>query len=214
MVAPLALEAVRRFDAIFEVERSLNGLSPDLRREGRRRDVAPLVKDLERWMRAERCRMSRHSDVAKAMDYMLTRWPAFVVFLEDGRICLSNNAAERALRGIALGRKAWLFRWLGTRRRTRGAHLHVDPDRKAQQRRSPCLARRRSGSHRRSACSPPRRPVAVELAAASRRPGRGRGLILRVANPVQGGCLRSAQMYGRANLDLLRARLIGELHAE
>ena len=53
--------------------------------------------------------MSRHSDVAKAMDYMLTRWTAFVRFLGDGRICLSNNAAERALRGIALGRKAWLF---------------------------------------------------------------------------------------------------------
>jgi transposase len=109
IVAPLALEAVRRFDAIFEAERSLNGLSPDLRLEGRRRSVAPFVEDLERWMRAERGKMSRHSDVAKAMDYMLTRWPAFVRFLEDGRICLSNNAAERALRGIALGRKAWLF---------------------------------------------------------------------------------------------------------
>ncbi|HMJ62609.1 MAG TPA: transposase, partial [Bryobacteraceae bacterium] len=46
---------------------------------------------------------------AKAMDYMLKRWPAFTRFLADGRICLSNNAAERALRGIALGRKAWLF---------------------------------------------------------------------------------------------------------
>ena len=109
IVAPLALEAVRRFDAIFEAERSLNGLLPDLRLEGRRRSVAPLVEGLERWMRAERGKMSRHSDVAKAMDYMLTRWPAFVRFLGDGRICLSNNAAERALRGIALGRKAWLF---------------------------------------------------------------------------------------------------------
>ncbi len=109
IVAPLALEAVRRFDAIFEAERSLNGLSSDLRLEGRRRSVAPFVEDLERWMRAERGKMSRHSDVAKAMDYMLTRWPAFVRFLGEGRICLSNNAAERALRGIALGRKAWLF---------------------------------------------------------------------------------------------------------
>ncbi len=109
IVAPLALDAVRRFDAIFEAERSLNGLSSDLRLEGRRQSVAPLVEDLERWMRAERGKMSRHSDVAKAMDYMLTRWPAFVGFLADGRICLSNNAAERALRGIALGRKAWLF---------------------------------------------------------------------------------------------------------
>ena len=109
IVAPLALDAVRRFDAIFEAERSLNGLPADLRLEGRRARVMPLVEDLQRWIRAERCKMSRHSDVAKAMDYMLTRWPAFARFLDDGRICLSNNAAERALRGIALGRKAWLF---------------------------------------------------------------------------------------------------------
>ena len=54
-------------------------------------------------------RLSRHADVAKAMDYMLKRWDAFTRFLDDGRICLTNNAAERALRGIALGRKAWLF---------------------------------------------------------------------------------------------------------
>lgn len=53
--------------------------------------------------------MSRRADVAKAIDYMLKRWAAFSRFLDDGRICLTNNAAERALRGIALGRKAWLF---------------------------------------------------------------------------------------------------------
>jgi hypothetical protein len=53
--------------------------------------------------------MSRHADVAKAIDYMLRRWVSFSRFLDDGRICLTNNAAERALRGIALGRKAWLF---------------------------------------------------------------------------------------------------------
>jgi transposase len=60
-------------------------------------------------MRAERVRLSRHAETAKAIDYMLKRWPAFTRFLDDGRICLSNNAAERALRGIALGRKSWLF---------------------------------------------------------------------------------------------------------
>jgi hypothetical protein len=53
-------------------------------------------------MRAERAKLSRHAAVAKAIDYMLTRWPAFTRFLADGRICLSNNAAERALRGLAL----------------------------------------------------------------------------------------------------------------
>ena len=60
-------------------------------------------------MRAERARLSRHADTAKAIDYMLKRWQAFTRFLDDGRICLTNNAAERALRGIALGRRAWLF---------------------------------------------------------------------------------------------------------
>jgi len=60
-------------------------------------------------MRAARGKMSRHAEVAKAMDYMLKRWDTFSRFLHDGRICLSNNAAERALRGVALGRKAWLF---------------------------------------------------------------------------------------------------------
>jgi hypothetical protein len=71
--------------------------------------VAPLLVDLESWMRAERARLSRHADVAKAMDYMLKRWKRFARFLADGRICLTDNAAERQLRGIALGRKAWLF---------------------------------------------------------------------------------------------------------
>ena len=60
-------------------------------------------------MRTERARLSRYAAVAKAMDNMLKRWDTFTRFLDDGRICLTNNAAERALRGIALGRKAWLF---------------------------------------------------------------------------------------------------------
>ena len=60
-------------------------------------------------MREQRAKLSRGNDLAKAMDYMLKRWTAFTRFLDDGRICLSNNAAERALRGIALGRKSWLF---------------------------------------------------------------------------------------------------------
>ena len=60
-------------------------------------------------MRDNRAKLSKNSDVAEAMDYMLKGWPAFTAFLDDGRICLTNNAAERALRGIALGRKSWLF---------------------------------------------------------------------------------------------------------
>ena len=107
--APLAIEAVRRIDAIFDVEREINGLSAAQRYSIRQVRVVPLVTSLEQWMRAERGRLSRHADVAKAMDYMLKRWASFTRFLNDGRICLTNNAAERGLRGIALGRKAWLF---------------------------------------------------------------------------------------------------------
>ena len=75
----------------------------------RKEHAAPLIAEFEAWMRAERARLSRHNDVAKAMDYMLKRWAAFIRFLDDGKICLSNNAAERALRGIAVGRRNWLF---------------------------------------------------------------------------------------------------------
>ena len=100
---------MRRIDAIFAIEREINGATADQRLAFRNEWVEPLVSELEAWMRAERARLSRHADLAKAIDYMLKRWPAFTRFLDDGRICLSNNAAERALRGIALGRRAWLF---------------------------------------------------------------------------------------------------------
>jgi transposase len=109
VIAPLAVEAVRRIDAIFDAERGINGAAAEQRLAVRRATIAPSVTDLETWMRGARGKLSRHAEVAKAMDYMLKRWPAFTRFLADGRICLSNNAAERALRGIALGRKSWLF---------------------------------------------------------------------------------------------------------
>jgi transposase len=108
-ISPIAFEAVQKFDAIFALERAINGSSPEQRVTARQRDVAPLVNDLIEWMKRERGKLSRHNEVAKAFDYMLKRIEVFTRFLEDGRICLSNNAAERELRGIALGRKSWLF---------------------------------------------------------------------------------------------------------
>jgi transposase len=107
--SPTALEAVRRIDALFDIERDIAGQSPSARRAVRHDFSAPLVAALETWLRQERAKLSRHDDLAVAMDYMLTRWAAFTRFLDDGRICLTNNAAERAIRGIALGRKSWLF---------------------------------------------------------------------------------------------------------
>ena len=108
-ISPIAFEAVGKFDAIFMLERSINGLSPNERVAARRSDIAPLVNELIEWMKRERAKLSRHNEVAKAIDYMLKRVGVFTRFLDDGRICLSNNAAERELRGIALGRKSWLF---------------------------------------------------------------------------------------------------------
>ncbi|WP_456316256.1 IS66 family transposase [Teichococcus oryzae] len=107
--APLAAEAVRRIDRVFEAERAVNRCPAADRLAHRQSVVAPLVGDLQVWMLEIRGRLSRHNDLAKALDYALKRWAAFTRFLSDGRICLTNNAAERALRGVALGRKAWLF---------------------------------------------------------------------------------------------------------
>jgi transposase len=109
VISPLALEAVRRIDALFEIERMINGQSAERHKAVRQELSVPLVTGLEAWMRAQRAKLSRGNDVAKAMDYTLKRWSAFTRFLDDGRICLSNNAAERGVRGIALGRKPWLF---------------------------------------------------------------------------------------------------------
>ena len=109
VLSPIAMEVVRRIDALFEIERSINGQSADERRAVRQALSAPLVADLHVYMLEQRAKLSRGHDLAKAIDYILKRWAAFTLFLEDGRVCLSNNAAERALRGIALGRKSWLF---------------------------------------------------------------------------------------------------------
>ena len=107
-ISPLALEAVKRIDAAFDIERAINGETAERRHAERREQSAPLVADLENWMRTERARLSRHADVAKAMDYMLKRWDGFARFLDDGRICLTNNATERALR-YCTRTQSWLF---------------------------------------------------------------------------------------------------------
>jgi transposase len=108
-LSPIAIEIVRRIDALFEIERSINGKSAEERLAVRRALSQPLIDDLGLYMRAQLARLARGHDLAKAINYVLKRWTAFTLFLRDGRVCLSNNAAERGLRGIALGRKSWLF---------------------------------------------------------------------------------------------------------
>src|SRR3984885_12627550 len=108
-LSPIAIEVVRRIDALFAIERSINGKSPEERLAVRRAVSRPLVDALMTYMREGAAKLSRGHDLAKAIQYMLKRWPAFTLFLDDGRVCMSNNAAERGLRGVALGRKSWLF---------------------------------------------------------------------------------------------------------
>lgn len=107
IILPLAVEAIRRIDVIFDIERAFNGRSAQERLAFRQRYSAPLVGDLEVWIRENRSKLSKNNDVAEVMDYMLKAWPALITFLEDGRICLTNTAVERILRGIAPGRKSW-----------------------------------------------------------------------------------------------------------
>lgn len=108
-VSPIALEAVRRLDALFEIERAINGCCADERRAVRQEKSKPLLDDMHVWLLRERETLSRSAEVLKPINYMLRRWDDFARFLDDGRICLSNNAAERALRSIALGRRNWTF---------------------------------------------------------------------------------------------------------
>ena len=223
--APLAVEAVRQIDAIFAHERAINGRAAADRLAYRREHAAPLVGELEAWMKSERAKLSRHADVARAMDYMLKRWPAFTRFLDDGRICLTNNAAERALRGVALGRKSWLFVGSDRGGRPRGGHVHADRHRQAQRHRPAGLARRRPRAHRQPPHPAPPRASALALAPGSRSPQQQRRLKLstrgraREATVVLPGGLRrtidprerSRSMWGQhdayADPDRLRTQM-------
>jgi transposase len=107
--APIAIETVERIDALFAVEREINGLTVQERLHARNECCRPLVTALEIWLREQRAKLSGQSETAKAIAYCLTRWVALTRFLEDGRLCMSNNAAERQMRPVAMGRKNWTF---------------------------------------------------------------------------------------------------------
>ena len=107
--SPIAAEAVRRIDRLFAVERDIAGLSAEARLAVRRERSASILADLGPWLRQQQERLSRKSEVGKAIAYTTRRWEALTRFMSDGRICLTNNAAERALRGVAVGRRNWTF---------------------------------------------------------------------------------------------------------
>src|ERR1043166_5466559 len=109
LIYPIALEAVQRIDALFDIERAINGKPIADRLAVREELSAPLMTELHAWLKEQVAKLSRNHDLAKAINYMLRRWDALTRFLADGRVCITNNAAERALRCVPLGRKAWLF---------------------------------------------------------------------------------------------------------
>jgi hypothetical protein len=107
--SPLAKEALDRIGRLFDIERAANGLPPTLRQRIRQSRALPLVEELAGFLDAILPRLSGKSELAAAIRYARSRWEALTRYLADGRLEISNNAAERAIRPLALGRKNWLF---------------------------------------------------------------------------------------------------------
>src|SRR5690606_27831516 len=105
----ITAEALERIGALYAIENEIRGKPPDERRQVRQARAQPLLTDLEAWLRTTLGMLSRKSDTAQAIQYALNRWQSFVRYVDDGRIEIDNSAAERALRGVALGRRNYLF---------------------------------------------------------------------------------------------------------
>jgi hypothetical protein len=107
--SPIAEEAIKRIAALYEIEEQIRGQLPAVRLRVRQEHSLALLNDLHRWLLATVRKLPRKSDMAGAIQYSLTRWEALCRFCHDGRIEIDNNAAERAIRAVALGRKNLLF---------------------------------------------------------------------------------------------------------
>ncbi len=105
----VAEQALRRIAKLYEIEADIRGRPPDERLRQRLERAAPPLKELHTWLREMFARVSAKSDLAQAIGYTLTHWKALTRYCDDGRIDIDNNAAERALRGVGLGRKNYLF---------------------------------------------------------------------------------------------------------
>lgn len=107
--SPIAKEALDRIGQLYGVEETITGMPPDHRRRERQQRSKPIAEALAAWADETVRKLSRKSELAAAFRYMRARWAALVRCFDDGRLALDNNPAERALRGIAIGRKNWLF---------------------------------------------------------------------------------------------------------
>jgi len=107
--SPLAAEALATIGKLYQIEEQIRGRPPDERCTVRKARAGPLLEDLRTWFEATLAKVSAKSALAVAIRYALTRWAALVRYCDDGHIEIDNNAAERALRAVALGRKNYLF---------------------------------------------------------------------------------------------------------
>jgi transposase len=107
--SPIAQEALLRIVALYKVEEQIRGKPPEERRAVRQAESKPLLGSLRQWLETTLSKLSRKSDTTAAIRYALSRWDALTRYIEDGHIEIDNNAAERSLRGVALGRKNYLF---------------------------------------------------------------------------------------------------------
>ena len=107
--SPIAAEALERIGRLYIIESEIRGRPPNERAQTRQARAGPLLEELRAWLRQTLARLSKKSELAKAIGYVLTRWVALTRYCDDGRIEIDNNAAERALRAVALGRKNYLF---------------------------------------------------------------------------------------------------------
>lgn len=107
--SPVAKEALERIAQLYGIEKEIRGRSPGERRAIRQARSRPLLEAMQAWLKATMSKLSRKSELAKAIHYALERWTALIVFVDDGRTEMDNNAAERALRTVAIGRKNYLF---------------------------------------------------------------------------------------------------------
>jgi transposase len=107
--SPIAKEALDRIGQLYRVEATIDGLPPDHRRRTRQQQSKPIAAALAAWADDTVRKLSRKSELAGAFRYMRARWAALTRCFDDGRLALDNNPAERALRGVAIGRKNWLF---------------------------------------------------------------------------------------------------------
>ena len=163
--SPGAREALERIARLFAIEADIRGRSPPKRREVRQRRSAPILADLKAFLDATLAKISGKSSLAGAIRYATSRWDALTRFVDDGRLEMTNNAAERAIRPLALGRKNYLFAGSddGGRRAAILYPVHAHRDRPPQRRRPGGLARRRHRPHRRPSNQSRRRTAALEL---------------------------------------------------